>query len=187
MKPPALETSRLLLRAPRPDDAPAVFACASDPEVTRHLTWGPHATVAESAAYLRERIRRNEEGTALLWGVVPRGGDTLVGACGFRTLHPDEKRAELACVLARACWGRGFGTEAVGAVLRFGFGEMGLGEIYSRALVDNTVSRRMMEKAGMRHVGEEEGAWRGGTTRRKALYVLRRDESITANAMNQQV
>ena len=47
--------SELLLRYAREDDAPALFALASDPEVTRFFSWGPYTDESEAAAYVRSR------------------------------------------------------------------------------------------------------------------------------------
>ncbi len=58
MRPPELfTTERLTLRPPRPADAEAIFrAYATDPEVTRYLTWAPHRTVEETRQFV-ERCR----------------------------------------------------------------------------------------------------------------------------------
>ena len=49
-----IHTERLTLRAPRMDDAPAIFdSYARDPQVTRYLVWTPHRSVAETQEYLR--------------------------------------------------------------------------------------------------------------------------------------
>jgi [ribosomal protein S5]-alanine N-acetyltransferase len=62
---------------------------------------------------------------------------------------PEHARAEMAYVLARSHWGRGLMTEAVRAVIRFGFERMGLNRIEARCISENAASARVMEKAGM--------------------------------------
>ena len=66
MNPPdRFETERLLLRLPRRDDAPAMFAAyAQDAEVTRYLTWRPHKSIEETYAILD--LIQNCGGTARL-------------------------------------------------------------------------------------------------------------------------
>lgn len=172
MKPPSLRTRRLLLRELSPDDAEDVFAYASDPEVTRNLTWGPHATIEESAQYLRERIRLCEEGRAMIWGVIPLPEGRLIGTCGFRRIYHSERRAELAVAISRVHKGRGLATEALREVLRFGFEGLGLATIFARTLVENAASTRVLEKTGMSYEHEVKEAWRIGTLRRKKLYTI---------------
>ena len=62
-------------------------------------------------------------------------------------------RAELYYVLAQNYWGRGYMTEAVEAVLGFGFGVMHLNRIDGVCWVENTASARVLEKVGMQFEG----------------------------------
>jgi [ribosomal protein S5]-alanine N-acetyltransferase len=108
---PELETERLLLRKMRLDDAQAMFAYASDPEVTRYVLWETHPLVEDS--------ERGEFGG---WGVVLKGSGAFVGTCGVDVGYaPEHARAELGYVLSREHWGKGLVLEAVRAVIRFGF------------------------------------------------------------------
>ena len=51
--PREFRTQRLILRPPRMEDAPAIFqSYASDPEVTRYLTWPPYENVEDLEAFL---------------------------------------------------------------------------------------------------------------------------------------
>lgn len=55
--PPTFGAARLGARLPRVDDAPAIFAAyASDPEVTRYLSWRPYERVEPLEVFLRECI-----------------------------------------------------------------------------------------------------------------------------------
>jgi RimJ/RimL family protein N-acetyltransferase len=80
--------------------------------------------------------------------VITRSSDAvLIGAIHLRVEPP---RAELGFNLARDQWGRGYGTEAVRAVIGFGFGLGGVCRVQAVCHVDNTASIRVLEKAGMR-------------------------------------
>ena len=66
--------SELLLRYAREDDAPALFALASDPDVTRFFSWGPYTDESEAAAYVRSLTRKRADGERLEMVIVhPRG------------------------------------------------------------------------------------------------------------------
>ncbi len=66
MTPPeTLETPRLRLRLPVPEDAAAIFTqYAQDREVTRYLTWRPHASIEATREFLRRCAEVRRQGTA---------------------------------------------------------------------------------------------------------------------------
>src|SRR5207253_2063108 len=119
-----LETERLVLRKMRIDDADDMFAYASDPEVAEHVSWYPHGSVDESRRMLTATLERYARGQIAGWAITLRGEDRLVGTGGFATWEVAHDRAEIGYSLARGLWNRGYMTEAVGAIVRFGFERM---------------------------------------------------------------
>src|SRR5947207_11982641 len=86
LRPPiSFGTQRLAARLPRVDDGPAVFAAyASDPEVTRYLSWRAYDRVEPLNVFLREVISRWEKGGGhLAWLLCLRGTDTPIGSIGI--------------------------------------------------------------------------------------------------------
>src|SRR5919202_331418 len=82
---PTLETDRLILRKMTLDDAEAVFAYASDPEVTRYVIWDAHRSIEDSRAFLELTVQKYESGGEPDWGIVYKGDQRFVGTCGFTT------------------------------------------------------------------------------------------------------
>lgn len=150
---PTLETDRLILRKMSPDDAEAMFAYASDPEVTRYVTWETHRSIEDSRAFLELALGKYESGEEPDWGIVSKGDGRFVGACGIVGWETEHARAEVGFVLSREYWGRGLMSEAVRTMLSFGFERMGLNRIEARCVAENVASARVMEKAGMTHEG----------------------------------
>lgn len=150
---PTLETERLILRKMTRDDAEAVFAYASDPEVSRYTLWDTHRSVEDSRAFLELAVGNYEGGGSLDWGIVYKGDHRFVGMCGFVNWSPEHARAEMGYVLHKDYWGRGLVPEAVRAMIRFGFERMKLRRIEARCIAENTGSARVMEKAGMTYEG----------------------------------
>lgn len=150
---PALETERLILRKMALNDAEAVFAYASDPEVSRYTLWEMHRSIEDSRAFLELTTQKNENGGEPDWGIVYRGDGCLVGACGLVNWEAEHARAEVGFVLSREYWGRGLMPEAVRAMFRFGFERMNLNRIEARCIAENAASARVMEKAGMAYEG----------------------------------
>jgi ribosomal-protein-alanine N-acetyltransferase len=150
---PLLVTERLLLRPLTLEDVAAIFAYASDPEVARYVTWPAHRTVDDSLAFLQSVLDDYAADRVAPWGIVPRTTDEPIGTCGFVDWQPAHQRAELGYALARPSWGRGYMTEAVGAVISFGFEHMGLNRIEALCEPPNVGSSRVMEKLGMSYEG----------------------------------
>jgi len=150
---PILHTERLTLRAPRLEDTEALFAYASDPEVTRHLTWDTHRSVEDSEEFLRVAIRGYADGGLPRWAIVHRGDGAFIGTCGYVAHSPEHHRAHIGYALSRAYWGRGLATEVVAAIVRFGFEALGLNKVVASCFPENTASESVMLKAGMSYEG----------------------------------
>lgn len=150
---PTLETERLILRKMILNDAEAVFAYASNSEVSRYTLWETHRSIEDSRAFLEFATQKYENGGEPDWGIVYRGNGCLVGACGLVNWEAEHARAEVGFVLSREYWGRGLMSEAVRAILRFGFERMNLNRIEARCIAENAASARVMEKAGMVYEG----------------------------------
>jgi ribosomal-protein-alanine N-acetyltransferase len=175
---PILKTERLVLRQLRLDDVDAVFAMRSDYEVTR-LNIGSAYTSVEQARALIESILDNYKwGNELRWGITLKNGDdTVIGMCGYNYWARHDFRGSVGYDLARAYWGQGIMTEAVRAVIKFGFERMGLNRIEADASVENEASIRILERLGFQREGiEREQYFEGGEFHDLMLFsLLRRD------------
>ena len=90
MPPPnEITTDRLVLRFPTMEDAGDIFASyATDPEVTRYLTWRPHESIEETRTFLRQSIEAVASGTDLSWMARSRSEGQLVGTVALLTEGP---------------------------------------------------------------------------------------------------
>jgi ribosomal-protein-alanine N-acetyltransferase len=150
---PTLETERLILRKMTLEDAEAIFAYASDPEVSRYMLWETHRSIEDSRAFLELEVSKRESGGEPDWGIVYKGDHRFVGTCGIISWEPQHARAEIGYALSREYWGRDLMPEAARAMIRFGFERMSLNRIEARCIAENAASARVMEKAGMTHEG----------------------------------
>lgn len=146
---PTLETARLLLRPLASEDCRDVYAYASDPAVARYVTWDAHRSLADAEAFVETVIKDYQQGEAAPWGLVCKADGRLVGTGGVMDWQPQYGRIELAYALARPYWGQGLMTEAVRAILEFGFKVLGVNRIQAYCMVENEGSARVMEKCGM--------------------------------------
>lgn len=170
---PVLETERLILRDMRLEDAEALFAYASDPEVTRHLTWNTHRSVEDSKQFLETAIQDYANGNLHRWAIVHKSSGEFIGTCGLVARSQEHRRAHVGYALARAYWGRGLATEAVRDMIAFGFDRMDLNKIVARCFPENSASERVMQKLGMAYEGTlREHLFVGGRYRDLKIYSI---------------
>ncbi len=174
---PPVETPRLILRKLTPDDAQDMFEYASDPEMTRYVAWSPHTSIESSQEFIAWVMNRYERGQVANWGVERKGGRKLIGTCGYGWWDVSNAHAEIGYALARRYWNQGLTTEAVKAVIAFGFQRMGLHRVQATCAIENIASARVMEKAGMQFEGVLRGYMlKKGVYFDQKMYSILRDE-----------
>jgi ribosomal-protein-alanine N-acetyltransferase len=145
---PVLETERLVLRAVTPADAEAMFRIMRDPRVTRYFGSPPMMSPDEAVQRVDHIVQAFREQTGVRWAITQRGNSQLLGTCGYWRLVKPHFWAEIGYELAPEYWGRGIMTEAIGAVLQFGFTTMALHRVEAQIHPANIGSRRVLEKLG---------------------------------------
>lgn len=146
---PSLETPNLILREIVPEDAKALFSVFSDGAVTRHYDLETFDRVEQASDLIERFARRYGSQVGVRWGIARRERPgILVGTCGYNIWIQPNRRALLGYDLARCWWRQGIMTEALTAVMRFGFRGMGLNRIEATVFEDNTASHRLLEKLG---------------------------------------
>lgn len=149
-----IETHRLILRRFMPEDAEDMFAnWASDPEVTRFLTWPAHRSAEVSRAILADWIPRYEDGGYFNWAIQWKENGRVIGNISVVRLEEHTETAEIGYCLGRAYWGRGIMPEALRAVTDYLFDTVGLNRVGANHDAENPKSGRVMEKAGMKREG----------------------------------
>jgi ribosomal-protein-alanine N-acetyltransferase len=146
-----LRTERLMLREFRENDFDDLHEYGSDPKVSRFMTWGPNTpkvsreyldrALADQAVWPREVVNMAVEVAA---------EEKLIGALRFAVVDAPSLTADFGYTLNRAYWGRGYATEAAGAVIRQAFEVLGVRRVFATCDVRNTGSWTVMEKLGMR-------------------------------------
>ena len=174
-----IETKRLILRRFYMDDAQAMYdRWASDPEVTRFLTWPPHADVSVTKQLLTIWTNAYEKDEHYQWAITVKGQDDLpVGSISV-VFHDDRcRKAEVGYCIGRAWWHQGITSEALEAVIGFLFGEVGMERIEARHDVNNPNSGAVMEKCGMRKEGvHRRGDWNNQGIVDACMHAILKDE-----------
>ena len=149
-----IETDRLILRRFRSEDAEDMYAnWASDPEVTRFLTWPAHSSVDVTKALLTDWIPRYKDGGFFNWAMEYKDTGKVIGNISVVRLIESIDAAEMGYCMSRAYWGQGLMPEALRAVMDYLFDVVGLNRIAACHDVNNPKSGRVMDKAGMKQEG----------------------------------
>lgn len=157
--PPVLRTDRLILRPITEADGDALFDIFAHDEVTEHYAWDTFTTVDQGhvlAAHTVEQRRRHE---AIRWGLVPAGSDRVIGTCGYTRWNTDHRYAIVGYDLHRDYWRRGLMSEAVTAVLGFGFQRLAVHRIEATVLAGNTASAVLLQRLGFHREGVQRERW----------------------------
>jgi ribosomal-protein-alanine N-acetyltransferase len=150
---PALTTNRLHLRQIRPTDAEALFAIMSDQEVMEFYGQEPHQSIDDTRALIQRLQDLYDRRETIFWGITLKGEDTVIGSCTFFHFGPDFHYAETGYDLHRAYWRQGIMTEAMSAILTYGFTELGLHRIEADVAPENTRSKSLLLKLGFTYEG----------------------------------
>jgi RimJ/RimL family protein N-acetyltransferase len=141
-----IETQRLILRRPVLADAESIFTrYASDPEVTRYVSWPRHVSLADTLAFLESRDAAGSASPAGAYLIFSRADGTLLGSTGLAV-----ETADCACtgyVLARDAWGRGYATEAVAAMSALA-ASLSVRRLYALCHTAHRASAHVLEKSG---------------------------------------
>jgi [ribosomal protein S5]-alanine N-acetyltransferase len=143
-----IRTERLILRPFSLVDAPDVIRLASDKRVYESTLLIPHPYgegTAESWISTHQAVFY-EQGGAIFAICLTNG--PLIGAISLNRAGRFN-RAELGYWIGSEYWNCGYCTEAVKAVLSYGFNDLGYHKISARHFVGNLASGRVMQKAGM--------------------------------------
>ncbi|GHO64973.1 N-acetyltransferase [Ktedonobacter sp. SOSP1-52] len=150
---PTLTTERLQLREIQPSDIEALFATFSDEEVMRYYGKLPHQSLAETQTWFQQLQERYTRREAIRWGIALKGEESIIGTCSFHHFGPDYHYTETGYDLNRTYWGRGIMTEAMSAVLSYGFHELAFHRIEAIIDIANEGSKNLLLKLGFAYEG----------------------------------
>ena len=147
-----IETERLTLRPPQPQDADEVQRLAGDfriADVTRSI---PQPYPPELAQQWIERCTQDwHDGKAASFVIIETGSGQLVGSITLKDIGRGE--AEVGYWIGVPYWSRGYASEACNALVEFAFRHLRLRRLHASHLARNPQSGRVLFKAGFRHLG----------------------------------
>jgi len=150
-----LETSRLILQRFCIEDASAMFHnWASDPAVTRYLTWPTHTDESITRALLEDWVPRYRDERYYHWAIVPKGTRNLpIGSIAVVALDDQVEKATIGYCIGRNWWHQGITSEALSAVIAFLLYDVGINRVEAYHDPRNPHSGDVMKKCGMIYEG----------------------------------
>jgi RimJ/RimL family protein N-acetyltransferase len=151
MKNPFLVGRKIYLRPLELHDAEAMTPWMNDHEVTRTLQ-SMRPTTEESERGFIERASRSE--TDVATAIIVRAGDRFIGTAGLMKINWRERHAGFGISIGdKACWGRGYGTEATRLLTAHAFDELNLNRVWLHVYEFNPAGIRAYEKVGYKREG----------------------------------
>jgi RimJ/RimL family protein N-acetyltransferase len=160
----SLQTDRLVLRAPVPEDAETLAPMYADPEVMRYVGDGRTLTRAETERSVRRMIERWEADGFGLFTTIRKEDGAVIGRVGLLIWNTDTwepttraqgaevpTEVEVGYTLGRDFWGCGYATEAAGAVRDYALGRLGAERLIALIIHGNTASENVARKLGLEY------------------------------------
>ena len=181
----ALETERLALRALSMEDVYEYYErLFGDGDVSRYMLFEPHQDIGESLESLQRKLDKYEEGGYYCWGLELKEEAGLMGLVELLRFEEETDSCSFVYMLGCDYWNKGYATEALKAVFRFAFEELGVKRIVADHMAKNGASGAVMRKAGMEHIGTEKEKYEKlGQKFDAEVYEIRapRREALSAN------
>ena len=150
---PNLETERLILRQVEEKDLEQLYEMLSDAEVAKFDYFYP-VTSTEGVMKFIERYKRElEEKEEITWGIALKETNSLIGTGCLGSFNEGARRAEIGYSITRKQWSKGYATEAIKAVIEFGFNVMNLNRIEATITPGNNASIKVLEKLNFTQEG----------------------------------
>jgi RimJ/RimL family protein N-acetyltransferase len=156
--PTVLSTPRLTLRWLDEGDAAAQFALFSDPEVMRFID-APWTRMDQAEDMIAQALAMRRDGSGIVFGVQLQDTGAIIGNVNLHRFFERNRRCEVGYALAGAHQGRGYATEALTALIGYGFRELDINRFEADINPVNTASARVLERLGFRREGLMPERW----------------------------
>ena len=163
------KTENLILRPWEEGDAENLYHFAKNPKIGPIAGWPPHESIEHSLTIINTVFNKKET-YAITFNEIPIG-------CVSLLIHPDgnhywgDGSGELGYWIAEEYWGRGLVVEASNAIIKHAFDDLNIDQIYATYRIENTQSKRVLEKLGFRYYTELDNVNYLGETFREVAMV----------------
>ncbi|NGX50107.1 MAG: putative ribosomal N-acetyltransferase YdaF [Candidatus Anoxychlamydiales bacterium] len=148
-----LETKRLILRKPLPEDIEDIFEYAKEEEVAKFTRFKAHKSLQDTKMFLQIVKQQHQNKTALTLLLELKENKKVIGSISFLNISQENERAEIGFALSKEYWSKGIMTEAIQKLLEFGFKKIKFNRIEAFSNIENFRSSNLlktfMQKEGL--------------------------------------
>lgn len=158
-----IETERLILRPLKIEDANAVFEWVSDERVTRYMVYNTYTSINQVVEWLKTDFKQYH------FGFERKTDGQLIGSGSIGPSGKKNEFWEFGYNLRYDCWGKGYATEAVKAMIKYVNDNFEISKFISQHAEPNKASGRVMEKCGLHFVRYGEFQKLDGTCKMRSM------------------
>jgi len=156
---PELESERLIYREINSEDVEEIFKIYSNPEVAKYDWFTPINTKDDALSIINCYKKEFENKEEITWGVARKNDNKIIGYCNLGSFDDDSIRSEIGYGFNREEWNKGYATEAIKVLVKFGFEVMSFNRIEATVTLGNDASIKALKKANF----VQEGVFRERT------------------------
>lgn len=145
---PKLESERLIFRKVTSEDVEEIFKIYSDPKVAKYDWYEPIATGDNALSIINGYSKEYQNKEEITWGVAKKNDNKIIGYCCLGDFDDNARRSEIGYGLNRDEWNKGYGTETIKTLVKFGFEVMNLNRIEATVTFGNEASVKALKKVG---------------------------------------
>lgn len=145
---PEIETKRLFLRRLILEDAPEVLALRGNPITMQYVPRPLCKDIEQAVAHINLINENIDKNTGINWGVTIKENSKMIGIMGHYKISCENFRSEIGYMILPEYNGLGYTTEAVNAILNYGFNTLKLHSIEAIIDPNNIASERVLQKNG---------------------------------------
>lgn len=160
------QTKRYVCRKVSDFDLEPMYLNCSDPEISKHMSWSPHASKIETTQLISRLVEDWDAGRGYSWSIRLKSVEDYVGLFSiiavknnFRHRSLTYSKAELAYWCAQDSQRQGAMSEVGHAIVRIALNDIGLNKLVVSHHKDNTASEKLIKKLGFSLIGTERAAF----------------------------
>lgn len=176
---PELQSERLIFREVTSADVEEIFNIYSDSEVAKYDWYRPIATKDDALSIINRYSREFGNKEEITWGVAKKSDNKIIGYCNLGSFNDESLRGEIGYGFNRNEWNKGYATEAIKAIVKFGFEVIDFNRIEATVTLGNDASVKALKKANFIQEGivRERTIMKGKFEDDVILAILRKDYS----------
>ena len=125
-----------------------MYEYSRNPKTSEFLLWEPHTSKNYTKAHIRYLQSQYQKGAFFDWALIEKKSGKMIGTCGFTEIYEKKLIGEIGYVISPEFQRKGYATEAVQKVLKYGFCTLKLEKISARFMGDNIGSKKILLNVG---------------------------------------